>query len=85
MKIERLAEVRKSRGLTQDDLGRRMGINSQSRVSSIERGLHVSPELAQRCADVLLCNVADLVQPEEPVLQIKLSDLPDELRTKLIR
>ena len=81
MKIEKLAEVRKSRGLTQQELGRRVGITSQSRMSSIERGLHVSPELAQRCADVLLCNVNDLVRPEDPVITLRVSDLtPDVLQ-----
>ena len=79
MKIERLGEVRRSRGLTQDEFSRRVGINSQSRVSSIKRGLHVSPELAQRCADVLMCNVSDLVQPEEPTLTFKLSELNPEV------
>ena len=79
MKIERLGEVRRSRGLTQDEFSRRVGINSQSRVSSIERGLHVSPELAQRCADVLRCNVSDLVKPEEPTLTFKLSELNPEV------
>ena len=79
MKIEKLGEVRRNRGLTQDEFSRRVGINSQPRVSSIERGLHVSPELAQRCADVLMCNVSDLVQPEEPTLTFKVSELPAEV------
>ena len=79
MKIERLGDVRRSRGLTQDEFSRRVGINSQSRVSSIERGLHVSPELAQRCADVLMCNVSDLVKPEDAVVTLRLSDVPPEM------
>ena len=79
MKIERLREVRKSRGLTQDEFSRRVGINSQPRVSSIERGLHVSPELAQRCADVLMCDVADLRTPEEPTVTLRLSELTPEM------
>jgi transcriptional regulator with XRE-family HTH domain len=85
MRIEKLGEVRRSRGLTQDEFSRRTGINSQSRVSSIERGLHVSPELAQRCADVLMCRVSDLVQPEEPTLTFKLSELNPEVLALLNR
>ena len=85
MKIENLGEVRRSRGLTQDEFSRRVGINSQSRVSSIERGLHVSPELAQRCADVLMCNVSDLVQPEDPVISLRASQLTPEMLQTLTK
>lgn len=79
MKVERLKEVRQSRGLTQGEFGRRVGINQQSRISSIERGLHVSPELAQKFAKILMCEVAELRTPEEPTVTLKLSELPPEL------
>ena len=80
MKVERLKDVRKSRGLTQKEFGRRVGINQQSRVSSIERGLHVSPELARRFADVLMCDVSELRTPDQPTITLRLSDLsPDQI------
>ena len=78
MKIERLKDVRRDRGLSQRELGRRMGMN-QPRVSSIETGLNVSPTLAQRFADVLMCDVADLRTPEQPTLTFKVSELPAEV------
>lgn len=78
MKVERLKEVRQSRGLTQKEFGRRVGINQQSRVSSIERGLHISPELADKFAGVLMCQVSDLVR-DEPTLTFKLSELSPEV------
>jgi transcriptional regulator with XRE-family HTH domain len=78
LKIERLKDVRRDRGLSQRELGRRVGMN-QPRVSSIETGLNVSPALAQRFADVLMCDVADLRTPEEPTLTFKVSELPAEV------
>ncbi len=79
MKIERLKEMRLSRGLSQPEIGRRVGINHQSRVSSIERGLHVSPELAQKFADILMCDVSDIRSADEPTVTFKLSELPPEV------
>ena len=84
MNLARMRDVRRSRGLTQRELATRLHTD-QPRIAKIENGLSVPERTAQRIADVLLCNVADLMQPEEPVLQIRLSDLPDELRTKLVR
>ncbi|HEV2093949.1 MAG TPA: helix-turn-helix transcriptional regulator [Rubrobacter sp.] len=78
MKIENLKFVRKSRGLTQRELGERMG-TIQSRISSIETGLNVSPALAQRFADVLMCDVSELRTPDEPTLTFKVSELPAEV------
>lgn len=59
MKIENMKNIRKDRGLSQRELAKRTGM-SQPRVSNIETGLSVSPKLAQRFADVLMCDVADL-------------------------
>lgn len=84
MNLASMRDVRKSRGLTQRELATRLHTD-QPRIAKIENGLSVPERTAKRIADVLLCNVADLMQPEEPVLQIRLSDLPDELRTELIR
>jgi transcriptional regulator with XRE-family HTH domain len=78
LKIERLKDVRRDRGLSQRELGRRVGMN-QPRVSSIETGLNVSPTLAQRFADVLMCDVADLRTPTEPTVTFKASELPAEV------
>ena len=78
MKIENMKFVRKDRGLTQRELARRMG-TSQARVSSIETGLNVSPKLAQKYADVLMCDVSELRTPEEPTLTFKVSELPAEV------
>ncbi len=78
MKIERLKDVRRDRGLSQRELGRRVGMN-QPRVSSIETGLNVSPALAQRFAAVLMCDVADLRTPAEPTVTFKVSELPAEV------
>jgi transcriptional regulator with XRE-family HTH domain len=84
MNLARMRDVRRSRGLTQRELATRLRTD-QPRIAKIENGLSVPDRTAQRIADVLLCNVADLVQPEDPVLHIRLSDLPAELRTKLVR
>jgi len=84
MNLARLRDVRKSRGLTQRGLATRLHTD-QPRIAKIENGLSVPESTAQRIADALLCNVADLVQPEEPVLQIRLSDFPPELRSHLVK
>lgn len=78
MKIENMKNIRKDRGLTQRELARRMG-TSQARVSSIETGLNVSPKLAQRYADCLMCDVSELRTPDQPTVTFRLSDLPPEL------
>lgn len=84
MKIERMKVVRRDRGLSQRQLGSRVGMN-QPRVSSIENGLNVSPALAQRFADALLCEVAELQSPAEPTLTFRVSELPDEVLALLKR
>lgn len=83
MKIENMKNIRKDRGLSQRELAKRTGM-SQPRVSSIETGLNVSPTLAQRFADVLMCSVSELETPTEPTLTFKVSELPPEV-LKLLR
>jgi transcriptional regulator with XRE-family HTH domain len=78
MRLERMAEVRKSRGLNQRDLGERIG-RDQSYVSKIERGMSVPNRAAEDIAHALLCNVSDLVKPEDAVVTLRLSDLSPEM------
>lgn len=77
---ERMRNVRRTRGLSQADLGRRLG-TSQGRIAVIEGGASITQKTAEKVATALLCRVDDLVAPEEPVLHIRLSDLnPQMLR-----
>lgn len=78
MKVERLREVRKSRNLSQRALGQKLGW-SQLRIATIEGGLSIKRETAERLAVVLLCDVSDLVRVEEATLTFKVSDLPAEV------
>jgi len=43
----------------------------------------VPERTAQRIADVLLCNVADLAEAEEPTVTFKLSELTPEVMALL--
>jgi transcriptional regulator with XRE-family HTH domain len=78
MYLMRMKDVRKSRGLTQRELATRLHTD-QPRIAKIENGLSVPERTAQRIAEVLLCNVADLTQPEEPTITLRLSELSPEM------
>ncbi len=78
MQLSNLRNVRRSRGLTQEAVGRRIGVG-QARISSIEWGTNVSRETAERLADALLCDVGDLMRQEEPTITLRLSDVPPEM------
>ena len=52
MRLERMAEMRKSRGLNQTALGERIG-RDQSYVSKIERGMSVPNKAAEDIAHAL--------------------------------
>ena len=78
MQLMNLGDVRRSRGISQSDLGRRIGVR-QARIASIEGGTSVSRETAERLANALLCDVGDLMQPTEPVITLRLSDLSPEI------
>ena len=78
MQLSNLRNVRRSRGLTQKALGRRIGVG-QARVSSIEWGTNVSHETAERLAAALLCNTGDLMRPDEPTITLRMSDLSPEM------
>jgi hypothetical protein len=51
----------------------------------IETGANVSRETAERLAAALLCDVADLMKPEEPTVTLRLSEIPAELLATLQR
>ncbi len=76
--MERMSEVRKSRGQNQRDLGARVGMD-QSYVSKVERGMTVPRRVAEKIADTLACDVAELAEPQEPTLTFKVSELPAEV------
>jgi transcriptional regulator with XRE-family HTH domain len=84
MRLMSLRDVRRDRGLSQRELGERVGMH-QPRIAMIESGTQIRPETAERIAKGLLCDVADLVKPEEPIITLKLSELPPDLLTKLSR
>jgi non-ribosomal peptide synthetase component E (peptide arylation enzyme) len=51
---------------------------SQGRVTTIEGGASVRPETAERVAAAIGCEVSDLVEPNEPLLTFRLSELSPE-------
>jgi transcriptional regulator with XRE-family HTH domain len=78
MRLERLKDVRRSRGLTQTQLAARIGSN-QSYVSKIERGMTVPTRVGEDIARALLCDVSDLVRRDEPTITLRLADVPPEM------
>jgi transcriptional regulator with XRE-family HTH domain len=84
MRLERMKEVRRNRGLTQTELAERIGSN-QSYVSKIERGMTVPERVGRQIANTLLCDVADLAEPQEPTLSFKLSELSPEVLSLLTK
>jgi transcriptional regulator with XRE-family HTH domain len=78
MRLMRLRDVRRDRGLSQRELGKRVGMH-QPRIAMIESGTRIRPETAERIARGLLCDVADLVKPEEPTITLRLSEVPPQL------
>jgi transcriptional regulator with XRE-family HTH domain len=78
MQLNNLRNVRRDRGLSQRELGERIGV-LQARIASIEGGTSVSPETAERLSKALLCDVGDLMRPDEPVITLRLSDISPEM------
>lgn len=78
MKIERLKEVRRDRGLTQREPGKRLGMQ-QPRISNMEQGMSISRSLAERVAAELMCSVEEIKTQTEPTLTFKVSELPPEV------
>jgi transcriptional regulator with XRE-family HTH domain len=77
MQLSRMKDMRNEAGLTQVEVGKRMG-TTQGRVTTIECGASVRPETAERVARAIGCSVEDLVEPREPVITLKMRDLTDE-------
>jgi transcriptional regulator with XRE-family HTH domain len=78
MRLENLRNIRHDRNLSQSQLGSRIGVQ-QPRVAMIEGGANVTRETAVRIAGALLCDVEDLVKPEEPTITLRLSEVPPEM------
>jgi transcriptional regulator with XRE-family HTH domain len=64
MRLDRMKIMRRDRGLSQSELGARIGV-LQPRVATIEGGASVTRETAEKIATALLCDVGDLVAPTE--------------------
>jgi transcriptional regulator with XRE-family HTH domain len=84
MQLNNLKNMRRDRGLSQRELGQRIGV-LQARVARIEGGTSVSPETAEKLSKALLCDVGDLVIPREPTITLKLSDLSPEMLQTLAK
>ena len=80
----RLRDVRRDRGLSQRELGERVGMH-QPRIAMIEAGIQIRRETAERLAKGLLCDVEDLVKPDEPTITLRLSEVPPEMLEMLKR
>jgi transcriptional regulator with XRE-family HTH domain len=78
MRLDRMKIMRRDRGLSQSELGARIGV-LQPRVATIEGGASVTRETAEKIATALLCDVGDLVAPTEPTITLRLSEIPPEL------
>jgi transcriptional regulator with XRE-family HTH domain len=78
MQLNNLRNIRRDRGLSQSELGQRVGV-SQGRIASIEGGTSIGRVNAEKLAKALLCDVSDLMRPEEPVITLRLSDVPPEM------
>jgi transcriptional regulator with XRE-family HTH domain len=77
MQLSRMKLERTRAGLTQEAVGKRMG-TTQGRVTTIEGGASVRPATAERVAAAIGCGVADLVEPKEPTITFRLSELSPE-------
>lgn len=84
MRIERLKDVRRDRGLSERQLAERLGMH-QPRISNMEQGMSISKTLAERIAAELLCSVEDIKTPTEPTLTFKVSELSPEQIAVLMR
>jgi transcriptional regulator with XRE-family HTH domain len=77
MQLTNMKRERTRAGLTQARVGELMG-TSQGRVTTIEGGASVRPDTAERVAKAIGCRVDDLIEPQEPVITMRLSELSPE-------
>jgi len=84
MQLNNLRNIRRDRGLSQSELGQRVGV-SQGRIASIEGGTSIGRANAKKLASALLCDVGDLMRPDEPVITLRLSDVPPEMLRTLTK
>ena len=77
MQLSKMKAMRRAAGLSQEAVGKKMG-TSQGRVTTIEGGASVRPETAERVATAIGCKVDDLIEPQEPVITLRLSELNPE-------
>ena len=84
MHLNRMKDVRKSRGLSQREFAAKLG-DDQSKVSKVENGMSTSRTFAEKAAKVLVCRVEDLVEPTVPTITLKVTDLTPEMLQTLTR
>ena len=77
MHLKNLRNIRKWRGLTQDEVAQRTGL-TQGRVSAVELGASVGEGTATRLARALSCRVEDMQIPESPTVTLRLDQLTPE-------
>lgn len=78
MQLKKLRDVRRDRGLSQREVGERIGVH-QPRIASIEGGTNVGRGTAERLSKALLCEISDLVEPTVPTITVKVTDLTPEM------
>lgn len=87
---ERVRNIRKARGLTQVQLGVRMGLPedvAQPRIARYENGIHVpEAQAAQALADALGVPLAYLVTPDERLAQaiLAFAELPKDTQDTML-
>ena len=81
---DKMRSVRRSRGLSQESLGRRIGV-SQGRIAMLEGGASIVPATAEKVADALMCSVGEIEASEEPTVTFKVSELSPEILALLAK
>ncbi len=77
MHLTNMKRERNRANLRQQDVADRMG-TTQGRITTIEGGASVRQETAERVAAAIGCDVRDLVEEQEPVITLRLSELSPE-------